>query len=136
MPSTGSWRKQKGAEAASRPWRLVNLGTSFEDEPDNPELSVAGEAFSRVVHERNFQRVQQFLNERNTYPPEWRSAAFSSSTITYLTVDEMKKFGEEITELLSEYRDRAYDVEKRPEGSMPVGIVAFGHPLRPTPSGN
>jgi len=132
----GFVEEAEGARGRSRPWRLVNLGTSFDDEPDNPELSVAGEAFSRVVHERNFQRLQQFLNERSSFPPEWRSAAFSTSTISYLTPEEMKQFGQEISELLSRYRDRTYDVEKRPEGSMAVGIVAYGHPLRPTPSGN
>jgi DNA-binding transcriptional ArsR family regulator len=132
----GFVEEAEGGRGRSRPWRLVNLGTSFEDQPDNPELSVAGEAFTRVVHERNFQRVQQFLNERNTYPPEWRTAAFSSSAITYLTAEEMKEFGDEISELVSRYRDRTYDVAKRPPGSRAVGIVAFGHPLRPTPSGN
>jgi DNA-binding transcriptional ArsR family regulator len=132
----GFVEEAEGGRGRSRPWRLVNLGTQFEDDPGNPELSVAGEAFSRVLHERHFQRLQQFLNERRSYPPEWRAAAFSSSTVTYLTAEEMKKFGEEITDLLSEYRERSYDVEKRPEGSRAVGIVAFGHPLRPTPSGN
>jgi hypothetical protein len=48
----------------------------------------------------------------------------------------MNEFGDEITDLLSRYRDRAFDVDKRPEGSKAVAIVAFGHPLRPTPSGN
>jgi DNA-binding transcriptional ArsR family regulator len=132
----GFVEEAEGGRGRSRPWRLVNLGTSFEDEPDNPELTVAGEAISRIVHERNFERVQQFLNERSAYPPEWRSAAFSSSTITYLTPEEMKEFGEEINKVLSKYRDRTFDVDQRPEGSKAVAIVAFGHPLRPTPSGN
>ena len=132
----GFVEEAEGGHGRSRPWRLVNLGTSFEDEPDNPELTVAGEAFSRVVQERNFARLEQFLNERTSFPPEWRSAAFSSSTITYLTPEEMKEFGNDITELLSRYRDRTFDVDKRPEGSKAVAVVAFGHPLRPTPSGN
>jgi DNA-binding transcriptional ArsR family regulator len=125
-----------GGRGRSRPWRLVNLGTEFTDESDNSELSVAGESFTRVLLDRQIKRVDQWLDERQTYPPEWRKAGFNSNALTYLTAEELEKVGHEINEILSEYRDRTFDLSKRPEGSRPVSIASFGLPLSPSPSGN
>jgi DNA-binding transcriptional ArsR family regulator len=132
----GFVEEAEGGRGRSRPWRLVNLGTTFNDDVDNPELTVAGEAMSRVIHERNYKRILQYLNERDSYSPEWRNSAFSASSITYMTPEEMKKFSDEMADVVSKYRDRSFDVDKRPPGSKAVAVVAYGHPLRPTPSGN
>ncbi|MFZ0666593.1 MAG: helix-turn-helix domain-containing protein [Acidimicrobiales bacterium] len=125
-----------GGRGRSRPWRLVHLGTEFTDESDNSELSLAGESFTRVLMDRQAQRVDRYLQERQSYPPEWKKAAFNSNALTYLTADELEKVGDEINTLLSEYRDRTFDLSKRPEGSRPVNIAVFGLPLPPNPSGN
>jgi DNA-binding transcriptional ArsR family regulator len=119
----------------SRPWRLVNLGTEFnDDDDDDPELVLAGETFSRVIQDRNNERAQRWIDERRSYPPKWRKAGFSSSTTTYLTAEELTDVGHEITAIFDRYRDRSYDIELRPEGSRAVSIVSFGHPLPATTS--
>ncbi len=132
----GFVEEAEGGRGRSRPWRLVNLGTTFTDDTDDTELSVAGQTFSRVVVERNNERAQRFLDERRSYPQKWRKAAFLSSSLTYLTPDELEQLGEEMSELMSKYRNRSLDMNARPAGSRAVSISAFGHPLPPTPSGN
>ena len=132
----GFVEEAEGGRGRSRPWRLVNLGTTFTDDIDDPELSVAGETFSRVIIERNHQRVQRWLDERRSYPKKWRNAAFASYTVTYLTPAELEEMGNEITELLSRYRDRSLDLNARPADSRAVSISTLGHPLPLNPSGN
>jgi DNA-binding transcriptional ArsR family regulator len=132
----GFVEEAEGGRGRSRPWRLVNLGTSFTDDTDDPELSVAGETFSRVIIERNHEKAQRWLDERRSYPQKWRKAAFASYTVTYLTPAELEKLGDEITELLSKYRNRSLDLNARPADSRAVSISALGHPLPLNPSGN
>ena len=48
----------------------------------------------------------------------------------------MAELGEEIVALFSRYRDRLLDKELRPADARPVKLVAFGHPIPPTPTGN
>jgi DNA-binding transcriptional ArsR family regulator len=132
----GFVEEAEGGHGRARPWRLVNLGTEFQEQDDDAELNTAAETFSRVIIDRNHERTHRWLNERRSYPPKWRTAAFSSQTITYLTAEELDAVGNELTEIMSRYRERTYDIEKRPEGSRPVAIMAFGHPVTPGPTGN
>jgi DNA-binding transcriptional ArsR family regulator len=132
----GFVEEAEGGRGRARPWRLVNLGTEFTDQGDNPELTTAGETFTRVLNDRNYQRADQWVNTRNSYPIKWRKAAFSSNAITYLTSEELEELSNEMTELMTKYRERTYDISKRPKGSRPVSIVAFGNPIPPSPSGN
>jgi DNA-binding transcriptional ArsR family regulator len=132
----GFVEEAEGGHGRSRPWRLVNLGTEFTEESDNPELSLAAETFSRVIIDRNHERMHRWLNERSSYPAKWRKAAFGSNTITYVTAEELEQMGNELTEVLTKYRERTFDISKRPAGSRPVSISAFGNPITPSPTGN
>lgn len=133
----GFVEEAEGGKGRSRPWRLVNLGTEFsEGDDDDPELTVAGETFSRVILERNIERARHWLDERRSYPAKWRKSDFWSSSVTYLTPEELGGVGREISEIFNKYRERALDRSKRPEGSRPVTMSAFGHPLPRTPAGN
>ena len=38
--------------------------------------------------------------------------------------------------ILDRYADRVADRAERPAGAQPVALVATGHPVAPTPSGN
>jgi DNA-binding transcriptional ArsR family regulator len=132
----GFVEEAEGGRGRARPWRLVNLGTEFIDSPDNPELSLAGETFTRVLLDRNNKRAHQWLDEKRSYPARWRKAAFTTNAVTYLTAEELEEVGDKITDLLNEYRGRSLDIDKRPKGSRPVSIGAIGYPLPPLPSGN
>jgi predicted ArsR family transcriptional regulator len=132
----GFVEEAEGGHGRARPWRLVNLGTEFSEEPDNPELTMAAQTFSRVIIDRTNERAHRWLNERASYPLKWRKAGFTSNAITYLTADELEELGHEVSAIVSKYRERTYDKEKRPKGSRPVAISAMGHPITPSPTGN
>ena len=66
----------------------------------------------------------------------WRDAAFTSESVGYLTAEEMSELGDQIAELFARYRDRVLNKQLRPAEAEPVKLVAFGHPLPPTSTGN
>ncbi len=73
---------------------------------------------------------------RASYPKEWRDAAFSYDTVTYLTADELAALDAEIGEVIDRYRARLVDRSARPDGAKPVALSGFGFPLPPTSKGN
>jgi DNA-binding transcriptional ArsR family regulator len=120
----------------SRPWRVVSMIRDFDTTAVDPEGSAAGDALEAAFQDRNNQRLREWWSQRRSYSAKWRKAAYSSDAITYLTADELHRLGNDISALMMRYRNRTRDKAQRPEGSMPVHLVAFGHPLPPMPSGN
>ena len=125
-----------GGKGRSRPWRIASVSNRFRTSSEDPEFDAAGEALGLTFAERAFARLRQWLGRSSSYSFAWRDAAFVSDSIGYLTAEEMAELGEEIAVLFSRYRDRVLNKELRPVGSEPTQLVAFGHPIPPTPSGN
>jgi DNA-binding transcriptional ArsR family regulator len=125
-----------GGKGRSRPWRIASISNRFQTATEDPEIEAAGEALESTFAERAFMQLRQWWARRSAYPYSWREAAFTSDSLGYLTAEEMAELGEEIVELFSRYRDRVLDKHLRPEGAQPVKLVAFGHPIPPTPTGN
>ena len=125
-----------GGVGRRRPWRLVSMGTRYDENPDDTELSVAVTTLSHLGTERAFDRFRLWMDERGGYSRDWQRAWFSTTTLSYLLPEELEKLGEEINELITRYRDRTAHPDRRPKGSLPVSLVAYGHPIQPTPSGN
>ena len=119
-----------------RPWRIASVTHNFDTARTDPDHAAAGEALEASFQDRSYERLREWWSRRRSYPAKWRRAAFSSDALTYLTAEEMKTLGDAISDLLLSYRDRSRNKSARPEGSLPVHLVAFGHPLPPTPSGN
>jgi DNA-binding transcriptional ArsR family regulator len=119
-----------------RPWRMASVTHNFDTTRTNPDQAAAGEALEASFQERTYERLREWWSRRRSYPAKWRRAAFSSYALTYLTAEEMKTLGDAITDLMMSYHDRSRDRSARPDGALPVHLVAFGHPLPPTPSGN
>jgi DNA-binding transcriptional ArsR family regulator len=120
----------------SRPWRLVALTHNFETGMADPARAAAGEALESSFQERNIRRLREWWSQRRSYPAKWRKAAFVTDALTYLTAEEMTQIGEDIRTILLQYRDRSRDKSARPPDALPVHLVAFGHPVPPTPTGN
>lgn len=121
----------------SRPWRLVSMGYSFSSgEEASADIASASEALQLSSYEQITARLQQWLSLRHSLGGEWSEAAFQTNVLAYLTVDELAQVGDEIVEIVLRYAERTLDKAKRPEGSMAVNLVALGHPLAPTSSGN
>jgi DNA-binding transcriptional ArsR family regulator len=132
----GYVEEAEGGVGRRRPWRLVSMGTSYDENPDDTELSIAATTLTQIGNERAFERITRWLNERGSYPRDWQRSWFSTNNISYLMPDELRQLGEDINEVILRYRDRTVHPELRPEGSLPVSVLAYGFPIQPTPSGN
>jgi DNA-binding transcriptional ArsR family regulator len=125
-----------GGRGRSRPWRVISTRRRFETSLPDPEQAAAGDALEASFHDRSTRRLREWWSQRRSYSNEWRQSAFANDTITYLTAEEMRQLGEDIVELFTRYRSRVQDRSERPADALPVHLVAFGHPVPPTPSGN
>ena len=108
----------------------------YDETAGDPELAMAATALGLLGLERALERFRLWLGQRSGYPENWQHAWFSLNILLYLLPDELEKLGHDIDKLVTPYRDRVAHPDRRPAGSKPVGIVALGHPLQPTPSGN
>lgn len=120
-----------GGKGRRRPWQAVRQRNSFDTSFDDVESAAASEVLESTFMERYMQRVRGWWAIRPNYPRRWRRAAFMSESLTYMTVEEMEALGETIVELMNPYRARMGQPGERPEGSVAVQFVAFGHPLPP-----
>ena len=125
-----------GGRGRSRPWRVVSLTLSMESSGADPESAAAEEALETSLQERSYQRLREWRSQRSSFPTVWHKSAFSSDGIAYVTPEELKQIGDQIVALMTRYNGRALDKSERPPDALPVHIVAFGHPLPPTPAGN
>lgn len=120
------------ARGRNRPWRLCSTRHSWSDTAGagSPEA-----VLTRIVWEREAARLGEWLERRHREPEEWQEAAFGTTSLVYLTPEELREMDREVTELLMAYHQRALSRAARPAGSRPVSLVAVGYPLQPTPSG-
>jgi DNA-binding transcriptional ArsR family regulator len=125
-----------GGKGRSRPWRIASVSNRFRTAAEDPEADAAGEALESIAADKAHSRRREWFGRRASYPFEWRDAAFTADSISYLTAEEMSALGDEIADLFSRYRDRVHDKQLRPADAEPVKLVAFGHPIPPTPTGN
>jgi DNA-binding transcriptional ArsR family regulator len=125
-----------GGKGRSRPWRLASVSNRFETTAEDPEAHAAGDALESTFADQAYSRLRTWFAQRASYSLEWRNAAFTADSIGYLTAEEMSAVGDEIAEVFGRYRDRVVNKELRPTDAKPVKLVAFGHPIPPTPTGN
>ncbi|HEX5402484.1 MAG TPA: helix-turn-helix domain-containing protein [Pseudonocardiaceae bacterium] len=120
-----------GGKGRARPWRMKSIGMSLEADGD-PESEIAQQALGQLIRDRSLARYRQWLETRSSYPEEWRDASHDSEYGFYLTAEELKQLGAELSDmLLARYRDRITDPSLRPPGSVPVEMLVFAYPIRP-----
>jgi DNA-binding transcriptional ArsR family regulator len=145
-PGTMSWHFQTLAKygfveetgegkGRSRPWRIAAVRNRFITSPDDPEATAAGDALVLLFIERAVEQQRDWLSLHHTYSRDWQDAAFLTNSLVYLTAEELADLSMEVVELFARHSERV-DRSKRPDGALPVHLTAFGHPLRPTESGN
>jgi len=123
-----------GGKGRSRPWRRASVSNRFQTATEDPEIEAASEALISTFTDRAYSQHREWWARRSSYPYAWREAAFTSDSLAYLTAEELAEVGEEIVEIFSRYRDRVLDKQLRPAEARPVKLVAFGHPIPPTPT--
>jgi DNA-binding transcriptional ArsR family regulator len=107
--------------------------TSFEDPADR---AVADTVYQQTVADQ-FERLQRFNRERDSWDPEWTRAATNSNSHLRLTPDELKALSEELNDVLRRWseigrRDRpARPGEQPDDGRAQVFLFFHGFPERP-----
>jgi DNA-binding transcriptional ArsR family regulator len=126
-----------GGKGRERPWRITTIGFGIAVPDDQPEAELVGNAVARMFRERQFDRYRTWLETKASYPARWRSAAFDSEYLFYLTVEELEQLNEELQAGLYErMHERLADPSKRPPGSVPVEMLLFSYPINfPQPGG-
>ncbi|WP_372411477.1 winged helix-turn-helix domain-containing protein [Streptomyces luteireticuli] len=113
------------AGGRARPWRLRQQHST-----EATEATVQDDGFEARARALEDESWQQWLARRDRAPADWRrDEAFSA--ISYLTPEEMSRVAETIRRALAPYRDREHRPLARPEGALPVALVARLFPLLP-----
>ena len=119
-----------GGKGRARPWRVTSVGYSMNSVHDDPEAEIASNAVLRLWRERTLGRYQTWLETKATYPRRWREAASDNEYLLYLTVDELDRLNQELTDLLlPRYRERITDPSLRPPEAVPVELLTFSYPI-------
>jgi DNA-binding transcriptional ArsR family regulator len=125
-----------GGRGRARPWRLVSAGNRFGSSYGDDEAHTqAAHALERLFHDRRYEQLRRWMEQRHSFDPPWNDAGFAADSLAYVTPAELEELEAEVTTVLNRFRARTVDRAKRPAGARPVHLVAFGHPVPPTASG-
>jgi DNA-binding transcriptional ArsR family regulator len=120
-----------GGTGRQRPWRRTSLGHTWRGGPAAPaETRAAADVLSKLVRDRNLAMLEDYLSHADELGPDWADAAIHSDAGSWLTPDELREIGERIKALWEPYIERLSDPASRPEGAVPVQLLAFGFPRR------
>jgi predicted ArsR family transcriptional regulator len=120
-----------GGRGRARPWKITQLGMSISGRDGDPETRIAADALVELISSRQLARLETWRRTHLSYSTAWRDAAIASQTLAWLTVEELERVNEEITDLLlSLDRERLTDPARRPPGARPVELLAFGYPIQ------
>lgn len=125
-----------GGTGRQRPWCRVGGLLDFELDNEETDATLAAHELARRFEDRSRQRQEAWEATRSSFPAAWRKASFTMNTLSYLTVEELSALNAEINTIVDRYRDRVTDRAKRPPDAYPISLVASGHPLPRSPSGN
>ncbi len=126
--------EQQGEDGRERWWQVSSRGLSFRDEDfsDAPEKVAAHVAVGRISFEQRGDLYRRYLEDPESWPPQWRSASFSSEYLPRLTADELARLSREMDELIKKYDEigRAADEAGETEGRENVAVHVYGFPFR------
>lgn len=112
-----------------RPWRLTTTDQSWSQvQPDETHARAAAE-LSHVFVDRELAKFRQWMRTAFSYPEDWQEAAGYHGAQTWLTAEELAELAGEVHQVMTRYRGRLDDPDKRPDGSRPVRLFMMGYPL-------
>lgn len=126
-----------GGKGRARPWRMTSLGMTITTTEADPEADLAASVLSKMLVQRMLGRYQHWWETRASYPKAWREAAGVNQHVIYLTPDELRSLGQQLSALLTpQYRERLTDPSCRPKDALAVELVTLSYPvdLAPAPA--
>ncbi len=92
------------AHGRERWWRAAHASTVLDGLPDDPEAAGAALEYLRAVARRYAGKLDQWLDESPTSPPEWQRAATLSDLVLFLTAEETAELIQELDDLVARWR--------------------------------
>lgn len=94
---------ESGTGGRERWWKAAHRGTLLDEQTarHSPEVT---EAYTRAVAAQYHERIDRWLNEALSMPPEWTPAATLSDWRFRLTPAEARQLHDAIFELVEQYR--------------------------------
>ncbi|WP_154795444.1 ArsR/SmtB family transcription factor [Occultella kanbiaonis] len=119
-----------GHTGRDRPWRVVDIEQSWDDDGPDEESTAAVRALGATFLEWETTRIKA---AQHVPPPErWQGNLFQSGATLYVTPEEARAIGDEIGEIVMRYVPRWKNPETRPEGGELVRVFATSY-LVPEP---
>lgn len=105
-----------------KPWRLIRRDQSFSREGLDDEAALAAEAAAFALLDKEFDEIKNRLRHSEHEPEEWRRSLGLTSTVAFITAEELDGVREEIQAILQRYESRHEKPETRPDGVRPVRL--------------
>jgi DNA-binding transcriptional ArsR family regulator len=137
-----SWHLRKLAEhgfveeaphgaGRKRPWRAAQRSLEWEVDDPAPQLAHAGQALTRLLVDREVDRLLESQTSGDKEDPEWQQASGMSQSMLWLTADELREINAAIRAVQRSKLDRFEDPQTRPEGARLCAFVSWGIPATP-----
>ncbi len=146
-PANCSWHLRKLAEhgfiveaeatdGRQRPWRAAQTGMQGNDAGPggHPELAQAGRALTRMLLDREVERLWAAQDRPASPESPWRETGSVNQSMLWLTAEEFDEINAAVQELLLSNVDRYDDPALRPDGARLCAFVAWGIPAGPPES--
>ncbi|MFB7219592.1 ArsR/SmtB family transcription factor [Streptomyces sp. NPDC056227] len=126
--------EQQGKDGRERWWQPASKGLNFhaEDFSDAPEKVATHTAIGRLSFDQHVELYRSYIDSAQSWPLEWRSAAFGSEYLARLTADELAALSREVHELIDRYEElgRARDEAGDTDGRENVAVHLYAFPFR------
>lgn len=128
LAAAGFIEEAGGGTGRQRHWRYIPTGHVYSTSGTEPEFLRAARTVSAAQLDRELGELRSWTAHSSDEPDEWRSAAFMTQSILWLTPEELTELGDTVTALYLRSVRRMSDPESRPKGARPIRLIGWGVP--------
>jgi DNA-binding MarR family transcriptional regulator len=110
-------------DGRERRWKRVEGGERIPDTLP-PEAKRAASEAMKVILDRSFAEIVNWLDSFDTLPAQWQRGAVADEELLYLTAPELRELAHEVIALLARHRRRTTNPSLRPKDSRPIRAFA------------
>jgi DNA-binding transcriptional ArsR family regulator len=120
-----------GGAGRQRPWRAAQGSLEWDADDPAPELAHAGQALTRLLVDREVDRLFRSQGSGEKEDPDWQQASGMSQSMLWLTAEELREINAAIRAAQRSKLDRFEHPQTRPEGARLCAFVSWGIPATP-----
>ncbi len=118
-----------GGKGRERPWQRANLHIHLSVHQKDPGVTLTARTLQQFWLDRVLQRARQVLSRPDEFPEGWHDREQANQAVVFLTPDETRQLGGEVSKLIHQYKIRQDNPGERPAGALPVETLFFAYPL-------